>query len=314
LSLDSPTEIEPEQEVCVRAVVVHETGGVEVLRLEESERPEPADGEILVRIHALSVNPIDWKYRQGLMPKQLPVILGSDAAGTVEVSRAEGFGEGEDVFGLVGSGSYAEYGIGLPTTLAHKPGGLSEELAAALPVAGLTSWQALFDRGKIRAEETVLISGGPGGVGHLAVQFAKNAGAKVIATGSSRNREFVLGLGADEYVAYDEQDLADAVSDVDLAFDTVGGETTGEMLDTVRRGGKLITIAGPPPERAAELGVDAQLLMMSPDAAQLERIAVLVVDGIIKPEIAEVFRIEDVQRAHALSESRRARGKIILTV
>jgi NADPH:quinone reductase-like Zn-dependent oxidoreductase len=300
--------------VCVRAVVLHETGGVEVLRLEEVERPEPTEGEILVRIHALSVNPIEWKYRLGLMPKQLPVILGSDVAGTVEVSRAEGFSEGEDVFGLVGSGAYAEYGIGLPTTLAHKPGGLSDELAAALPVAGLTAWQGLFDRGKIRADETVLISGAPGGVGHVAVQFAKNTGAKVIATGSSRNREFVLGLGADQYVAYDEQDLADTVSGVDLAFDTVGGEVTGEMLDTVRRGGKLITIAGPPPERAAELGVDAQLMIMSPDAAELERIAALVVDGIIKPEIAEVLRIEDVQRAHTLSESRRARGKIVLTV
>jgi NADPH:quinone reductase-like Zn-dependent oxidoreductase len=300
--------------VCVRAVVVHETGGVEVLRLEESERPEPADGEILVRIHALSVNPIEWKYRLGLMPKQLPVILGSDASGTVEISHAEGFGEGEDVFGLIGSGAYAEYGIGLPTTLAHKPGGLSDEEAAALPVAGLTSWQALFDRGHLKHDETVLISGGAGGVGHLAVQFAKNAGANVIATGSGLNREFVIGLGADQYVAYDEQGLGDAVSGVDLAFDTVGGETTGEMLDTVRRGGKLITIAGPPPERAAELGVDAQLLMMSPDAAQLERIAALVVDGIIKPEIAEVLKIEDVQRAHTLSESRHTRGKIVLTL
>jgi NADPH:quinone reductase-like Zn-dependent oxidoreductase len=298
----------------MRAVVVHETGGVEVLHLEEIDRPEPADGEVLVRVQALSVNPIDWKFRQGMIPKQLPAVLGSDVSGTVEVSRAEGFSEGEEVFGFVGSGAYAEFGIGLPTTLAHKPAGLSHEQAAAMPVVVLTAWQALFDRGKLKAGQTALISGGAGGVGHMAVQLAKNCDAKVIATGSAASREYVLGLGADEFIDYNEQDVTDAVRDVDLAFDTVGGDVTAGLLATVRRGGRLIVIAGAPPEQATELGVDAQLLIMSPDAAELERLATLVADDIIHVDIGEVMALEEVQRAHELSESRHVRGKIVLTV
>ena len=136
----------------------------------------PADGEVLVRVHAASVNPIDWKLRRGLMPKQLPAILGSDASGVVEVSNAEGFSAGEEVFGFLGSGSYAEFGIGLPATLAHKPDHLSHEQAAALPVAVLTAWQALFERGGLEEGQTVLISGASGGVGHLAVQLAAERG------------------------------------------------------------------------------------------------------------------------------------------
>ena len=298
----------------MRAVVVNETGGVEVLRLQEIDRPEPADGEVLVRVSALSINPIDWKFRQGMIPKELPAVLGSDASGTVEISRAEGFGEGEEVFGFLSSGAYAEFGIGLPTTLAHKPAHLSHEQAAALPVVALTAWQALFDRGQLKAGQTVLITGGAGGVGHMAVQFAKNADAKVIATGSARNREYVLGLGADEYIDYNEQDLASAVQDVDLAFDTVGGDTIAAALATVRSGGRLIVIAGAPPEQAAERDIDAQLLIMSPDVGELERIATLVADGVVKVEIDSVMPLQEIQRAHAISESRRARGKIVLTV
>jgi len=298
----------------MRAVVVHETGGVEVLRMEEIDRPEPAEGEVLVRIKAASVNPIEWKIRQGLIPKELPAVLGSDVSGLVEVSRAEGFGAGEEVFGFVGSGAYAEFGIGLPTTLAHKPGGITHEQAAALPVASLTAWQALFDRGNLKAGETALISGGAGGVGHLAVQFAKSADAKVIATGSTHSREYVLGLGADEFIDYTQQDVASAVKDVDLAFDTVGGETIAELLSTVRSGGRLIVIAGAPPEAAAELGVDAQLLFASPDAGELERIATLLADRVVRIEIGEVIPLEEIQRAHELSESLHVRGKIVLTL
>jgi NADPH:quinone reductase-like Zn-dependent oxidoreductase len=249
-----------------------------------------------------------------MIPKELPAVLGSDASGTVEISRAEGFGEGEEVFGFLSTGSYAEFGIALPTTLAHKPAHVSFEQAAALPVSALTAWQALFDRGKLKAGQTVLITGGAGGVGHMAVQLAKNAGARVIATGSARNREHVLGLGADEYVAYDEQDLASTVADVDLAFDTVGGDTIAAALATVRPGGRLIVIAGAPPEQAAERGVDAQLLLMDADAVELERAAALVADGVIKVDIDSVLPLNEVQRAHAISESRRARGKIVLTV
>ena len=191
----------------MQAVVMHETGGPDVLRYEEAERPEPGDGEVLIRVHAASVNPTDWKYRRGLAEKPLPAVLGNDVSGTVEVSRAEGFAEGDDVFGFAASGGYAEFATAPGAAIARKPAGVSHEQAAAIPVAGLTAWQALFDRGGLESGQTALIAGAAGGVGHFAVQFAKHAGARVIGTGSSRNRDFVLGLGADEYVDYTQQDV-----------------------------------------------------------------------------------------------------------
>ena len=297
----------------MRAVVIHETGDVDVLRLEDVERPVPGDGEVLVRVHAASVNPIDWKLRRGLMPKQLPAILGSDASGVVEVSNAEGFSAGEEVFGLLGSGSYAEFGIAVPATLAHKPDHLPHEQAAAMPVAVLTAWQALFERGGLQEGQTVLVSGASGGVGHLAVQLAAGAGAQVLGTGSPASREFVLGLGAKRFIDYTSEDVATAATDVDLVFD-VAGRDTDELLQTIRPGGKMVLIAAAPPEAASEREVDAELLIMSPDSAELERLAVLVADEVIRVALDAVMPLEDVQRAHALSEAGHVRGKIVLTL
>ena len=300
----------------MQAVVMHSTGGPEVLKYEGAERPEPGDGDVLIRVRAVSVNPADWKHRRGSYgDRPLPTVLGADVSGTVEVSRAEGFAEGDDVFGIASSGGYAEFATASSGAIAKKPPGLTHEQAAALPVAGMTAWQVLFDRGGLESGQTALVAGAAGGVGHLAVQFAKIAGARVIGTGSSRNRDFVLGLGADEYVDYTQQDVADVVRDVDVAFDTVGGETTASLLPTVREGGVLVVIAGPPPEEAArERGVRAELLIMSPDAAQLARIGELVAAGDVRVEIAEVMPLSEVQRAHELSETGHVRGKIVLTV
>jgi NADPH:quinone reductase-like Zn-dependent oxidoreductase len=299
----------------MQALVLRQTGDPDVLRLEEAERPEPGDGEVLIRVRAASVNPIDWKYRRGVMPKQLPAVLGNDVSGTVEVSRAEGFAEGDDVFGIAASGGYAEFATARVSLIAKKPAGVSDEQAAAIPVAGLTAWQALFDRAGLERGQTALIAGAAGGVGHLAVQFAKHAGARAIGIGSSRNREFVLGLGADEYVDYTQQDVGESVSDVDVAFDTVGGETTQSLIPTVREGGVLVTIAGAPPqEAAAQRGVRAELLIMSPSSEQLARIAELVATGDVHVEIAETLPLAEAARAHTLSESGHTRGKIILTV
>jgi NADPH:quinone reductase-like Zn-dependent oxidoreductase len=299
----------------VQAIVMHETGDPDVLRYEEAERPEPGEGEVLVKVRAASVNPVDWKYRRGYVPKELPTVLGNDVSGTVELSRAHGIAEGDDVFGIALSGGYAEYATASASAIAKKPAGVSHEQAAAIPVAGLTAWQALFDRGGLERGQTVLIAGAAGGVGHFGVQFAKRAGARVIGTGSSRNREFVLGLGADEYVDYTQQDVADAVAGVDLAFDTVGGETTQSLVPTVREGGTLVTIAAAPPEEAArERGVRAELLVMSPTSEQLAHVADLVAGGDVRVELAEVLPLTEVQRAHALSETGHVRGKIVLTV
>ena len=248
----------------MQAVVMHETGGPEVLSYEEAARPEPGDGEVLIRVRAASVNPVDWKYRRGFVDRPLPAVLGSDVSGTVESSRAEGFAEGDEVFGMVASGGYAEFATASATAIAKKPDGVTHEQAAAIPVAGMTAWQALFDRGGLGRGQTALIAGAAGGVGHFAVQFASHAGVRAIGTGSARNRDFVLWLGAEEYVDYTEREVGEAVSGVDFAFDTVGGQTTDSLLPAVREGGILVTIAAAPPEEAAqERGVRAELLVMS---------------------------------------------------
>jgi NADPH:quinone reductase-like Zn-dependent oxidoreductase len=300
----------------MRAVVLHDTGDPDGLRLEEEwERPEPAEGEVLIRVRAAAVNPIDWKYRLGMMPKQVPAILGSDVSGTVEVSRAEGFAAGDDVFGLAAHGAYAEFTTSPAGMIARKPPEVTHEQAAAIPVAGLTAWQAMYDRAGVERGQTALISGAAGGVGHLAVQFAKLGEARTIGIGSPRNRDFVLGLGAEEYVDYTQQDVAGAVSDVDVALDTVGGAMTQALLSTLNPGGVLITIAAAAPEDAAAArGARAELLSMRPNPEQLVRIAELVGGGDVHVEISQTFPLSQTMNALELSESGHARGKIVVSV
>ncbi len=299
----------------MHAVVMHETGDPQVLRLEQVERPELSDGQLLIKVHAASVNPMDWKYRRGLATKQLPAVLGLDVSGTVEMSRAERFAEGDEVFGFAASGSYAEWATASASRIAKKPGGVSHEEAAAIPVAALTAWQALIDTAGLERGQTAVVAGAAGGVGHFGVQFARLAGARTIGTGSSRNRDFVLSLGAEDYVDYTQQDVAQAVGGVDVAFDTVGGETTQSLLPTLREEGILVTIAGAPPEEAAqERGVRTELVVMRPSSEQLARIGGLVAGGDVRVEIAAVLPLTEIQRAHELSEARHTRGKIVVAV
>jgi NADPH:quinone reductase-like Zn-dependent oxidoreductase len=245
--------------------------------------------------------------------RELPAVLGNEVSGEVEASRADGFTEGAEVFGWAASGGYAEFATAAAGAIAQNPAGVTHEQAAAIPVGGTTAWQALFDVGGLQPAQTALVAGAAGGVGHFAVQFAKHAGARVIGTGSSRNRDFVLGLSADQYVDYTQQEVADAVSDVDVALDTVGGETTASLVPAVREGGVLVTIAAAPPEAAArERGVHAELLVSSPNAELLVRIADMVASGDVHVEIAEVLPLAEAVRAHELSESGHTRGKIIL--
>jgi NADPH:quinone reductase-like Zn-dependent oxidoreductase len=298
----------------MRAVVIHETGGPDVLRYEEIDRPEPADGEVLIRVQAASVNPADWKSRRRASGP-LPRVLGIDVSGTVDASRADGFAEGDAVFGRSASGAYAEYSTASAAAIARKPEGVSHEQAAAIPVAGGTAWQGLFDHGGLDRGQTALVAGAPGGVGHFAVQFAKVAGARAIGTGSTRNRDFVLGLGADEYVDYTQQDVGEAVSGADVALDTVGGEVTDSLPPAVREGGVLVTIAAAPPEEAArERGVRAEVFRASANPEQFARIAELVASGDVRVEIAETMPLAEAKRAHELSEGGHVRGKLVLTV
>jgi NADPH:quinone reductase-like Zn-dependent oxidoreductase len=299
----------------MRAVVMRSTGGPEVLELGELEDPEPGEEEVLVEVRAASVNPIDWKFRRGLMPKELPAVLGSDISGAVVRSRSARFSEGDQVFGFAASGAYAERARARADMLAHRPDGVTHEQAAALPVAALTAWQALFDRGGLKRGQRALINGAAGGVGHLAVQLARDAGAHTIGTGSTRNRDFVLGLGAEEYVDYTAEDAATTVRDAAVVFDTVGGDAGERLLATLREGGILVTIAGAPPiEAAQERGVRAELHVMQPDADQLAKVAELVAAGELRVEIADSLPLAETARAHELSEGGHTRGKIVLTV
>jgi NADPH:quinone reductase-like Zn-dependent oxidoreductase len=299
----------------MRAVVIHETGGPEVLQLRDVERGEPGEGEVLIEVHAASVNPIDWKRRRGMAQVKLPAVLGSDVSGTVTESRADGFSAGDDVFGLAASGAYAEFAVTPAAIIAHKPEALSHAQAAALPVAGMTAWQALFDRAELARGQAAVIAGASGGVGHFAVQLAKQTGAIVTGIGSANNRDFVLGLGADRYIDYTREAPADAVSDADMAFDVVGGDVTAALLPTVRDGGLLVTIANAPPEQEAqERGVRAELLVMSPNTEQLATLADLVARGEIRAEVSRTLPLAEVAEAHRLSESGHARGKIVLAV
>jgi NADPH:quinone reductase-like Zn-dependent oxidoreductase len=298
----------------MRAVRFHETGGPEVLKVEEAARPSPGEGEVLIRARAASVNPVDWKFRRGYMAAPLPAIPGRDAAGTVEESNDSRYSPGDDVFGNIAS-AYAEYVVAPADAIAKKPPDLSFEQAAAIPVAGLTAWQGLFDKGGLESGQTALISGASGGVGHFAVQFAHHAGARTVGTASGRNRDFVLGLGAERFVDYTSEDVSQAVSDVDVALDTVGGDVTATLVPTLREGGAIVTIASAPPEEAAgERGARAIMHVTSPSPEQLARIAELVLSGEVRIELSEVLPLEDVQRAHELSESGHVRGKIVLTL
>ncbi|MFL5892689.1 MAG: NADP-dependent oxidoreductase [Solirubrobacterales bacterium] len=298
----------------MKAVVIHETGGPEVLRWEEAPNPEPDDAEVLIRVHAAGVNPVDWKRRSGNYDLDLPTILGNEASGTVQQSRAEGFAEGDEVFGYAASGAYAELAATPATTIARKPEGVAHEQASTIQVAAQTAWQSLFDVAGLESGQTALIIGASGGVGHYAVQLAKQAGARVIGTGSSRNRDFVLGLGADEYVDYTEQDIAEAVNDADVTFDTMGAETE-KLVSTVREGGFLVVIASAPPEEAAkERGIRTALHVTEPNPDELGRIADLIAAGDVRVEIQEVIPIAEARRSHELSESGHVRGKLVLAV
>jgi NADPH:quinone reductase-like Zn-dependent oxidoreductase len=299
----------------MRAVVFHQTGGPEVLKVEDVELPEPGDGEVLIRVRAASVNPIDWKVRRGMSDVPLPSIPGRDASGTVEESNDGRFSVGDDVFGSIPS-SYAEYATAPGDAIAKKPAELSYEQAATIPVAGLTVWQSLFDQAGLERGQSALISGAAGGVGHFATQFAARvAGARTIGTASSHNRDFVLGLGADEFIDYTQQNVAEAASDVDVALDTVGADVTAALTATLAEGGVIVTIASAPPEDAARRrGARALLHMSSPNPDELTRIADLVLAGEVRIEISETMELEDAARAQKLSEGGHVRGKIVLSV
>ena len=308
----------------MKAIIINKYGNEDVLEYTDVERPQPKADEILVKVHAAAVNPVDWKIRESGGERfglELPLIPGGDIAGTVEEVGVdvENFRKGDAVYGMTVtggfSGGYAEYAITKADFIAPKPGKLSFAEAAALPIAALTAWQSIFDLANLSSGQRILITGAAGGVGSFAVQFAKAKGAFVIGTASGKNEEFVRSLGADEFVDYTKQNFAEVVKDVDVVFDTVGGDTQERAFQTLKKGGFLATSAGTPSaEKAEEFDVKAEFVFCKPNAHQLAEINQLIEDGKLKIHIETVLPLTEVKKAHGLSQSGRTRGKIVLRV
>lgn len=305
----------------IQAIRVHQYGGPEELKLERLQRPEPQADEVLIRVRAVGVNPVDWKIRQGwfkdFRPVQFPYVPGLDLAGTVEEigSGVTAFQKGQAVFGQSPNGTYAEYVAAPVTRLALKPKKLSFDEAAAIPVGATTAWQAIFDHGGLQTGQRILIQGAAGGVGLFAVQFARWKGAHVIGTASTANLDFVRSLGAETVIDYTSTSVEQAVHDVDLVFDAVGGKALESSLRAVKRGGTLVTIAGQPPAgKAEELGVRVASFSAQVSSELLHTFAQLIDEGQVKVAIAEKFPLSQARQAHEQSQSGHGRGRIVLHI
>jgi len=311
----------------MRAMVIDGWGGTEQIREEDVEPPPVAPDGILVRVRAAGVNPVDTKIRGGYMAEKLPwhfpLILGWDVAGVVEQvgPAVTAFRPGAEVYGYIRRhhlqfGTYAEYATATDTYFAHKPSRLTFEEAAALPLAGLTAHQALETVG-VRGGETLFIGGGSGGVGHLAVQLGVARGARVIATASERNQDFLRELGA-EPLDYAEGDVPARVRELtggggaDAAIDLFGGDGREEAYAALRRGGRLVSVAQPPPEPRE--GFEVHYVFVRPDGDELAELAELVEGGQLRPHVEEVFPLERAADAHERIEHGHVRGKLVLSV
>ncbi|MFF0732465.1 NADP-dependent oxidoreductase [Streptomyces chartreusis] len=309
----------------MRAISQDVLGGPEVLKEVQIERPAPRPNEVLVRVRAAGVNPTDWKHREnGGFLGEPPFVLGWDVSGVVEAVGigVAAFRPGDEVFGMLpypfGHGSHAEYVIAPVRALTHKPSVIGHTEAGALPLVSLTAWQALTEHSDVRSGQRVLIHAAAGGVGHVAVQIAKARGAHVIGTASAGKHEFLRGLGADEVIDYRETDFTEAVKDVDVVLDTLGGETSVRSLRVLRPGGVVVSIlpvgSDEFGEEAERLGVRAVRMLLDADRAGMQAIAELVEQGKLRPEIAGTFPLADAAEAHALGETGRTTGKLVLTV
>jgi NADPH:quinone reductase-like Zn-dependent oxidoreductase len=318
----------------MKAVVIHAYGGPEVLIYEDVPRPEPGEDELLVRIYAAGVNPADWQVRAGLRHKAeepFSIILGLDVSGVVEDmgARVSGFQATDEVYGMLPlgrTGGYAEYVAAPASGFALKPESLNHIQAAAMPVASLTSWQALFEAAKLLPGQRVLIHAASGGVGHIAVQFARWKGAYVIGTASGRNEEFLRKLGVDEFVNYQTTRFEDVVGDVDVVLNTIPQEidatsdvlmkdTLDRSLGVLKKGGILVSISGrPSPDVVKAHAIREARILARPDGEQLSEIARLVDSGYVHPAISSVLALRDAHKAHEISQEGHTRGKIVLQV
>ncbi|WP_142829331.1 NADP-dependent oxidoreductase [Planococcus soli] len=310
----------------MKAIVIDNYGGKEQLKEREMEKPAINDNQVLVEVHATSINPIDWKLREGylkdMLPWEFPIILGWDAAGVIaEVGKnVKHYSVGDRVFARPATtrqGTYAEFVPVEMELLAHMPESMTFEQGAAIPLTGLTAYQCIVGFAEVKKGDKVLIHAGAGGVGSMAIQIANSIGAYVATTASDKNDELVKSLGANRVINYSEEDFSELLENFDAVLDTMGGEVLDKSFKVLKKGGKLISIAGQPSaEKAEEHGVKASDFWLEPNGEQLQKLAHLFVSGELKPTIGHVFEFTEqgLKDAHELSESHHARGKIVIKI
>jgi NADPH:quinone reductase-like Zn-dependent oxidoreductase len=307
----------------MKAVVVHEYGGPEVLKYEDVPRPEPNEDQVLIRVIATGVNPVDGLIRSGkyahFFGTKLPLVPGYDISGTVEkVGAKMNFKVGDPVYAYIGlkeGGGYAEYAVATGKEAAPKPKSISFVEAAAVPVVALTAWQALVDTAKLSPGQSVLIHGGSGGVGSFAIQFAKLRGAKVFATASTRNQDFLKELGADVPIDYTKQKFEDVAKDVDVVIESVGKDTLARSYGVVRKGGILVSLLASPDQ--AELdkhGIRGAALGVEPNSAELAQIGKLIDEKKVKVVVSQTLPLAEAAKAQEQADTGHTRGKIVLKV
>jgi NADPH:quinone reductase-like Zn-dependent oxidoreductase len=328
----------------MKAAVIHGYG--EQVRIEDVPRPAPGEGDLLVQVRAASVNPVDFKIRDGklkaLVKDRMPLILGQDLSGTVVESRGSRFKAGDEIYARLDKdriGAFAEYALVRESAAAPKPATLSHVEAASIPLVGLTAWQAMIDIAHLQRGQRVLIHAGSGGVGTFAIQLAKHLGAWVATTVGARNVELVQRLGADQAIDYRAARFDEVLKDLDFVLDTQGGETLWRSFSTVKRGGTVVSIGGIPDLKFARAwgvnpllwlplafltrketglarrrGVRYEYLFMKANGEELGQIGKLIDSGILKPVLDRTFKLDEIAEALAYSESGRATGKVVVEI
>jgi len=308
----------------MKAVFVHEFGGPEALKYEDAPRPEPKDDEILVRVIAAGVNPVDAYARQGMLAKRgldnRPAIIGYDIAGVVEKSgaNAKKFKTGDAVYSYLSvmrGGGYAEFAVAKESETALKPRNINFVEAAAVPLAATTAWQALVDTAKIDKGQTVLIHGGSGGVGSFAIPIAKARGAKVIATASTAHQDSLKQLGVDQAIDYTTTKFEDMVKDVDVVLNCVRADALGRSYGVVKKGGIIVSITDEPDQtECTKHGIRGSRLGANPDAKVLEELTKLIEARKMTPIVSQTFPLAGASKAHQQIETHHTLGKIVLKV
>lgn len=300
----------------MKAVQINAYGGIDVLEINETApKPTPSGEQLLVEVHAVSINPFDWKMREGYAkaPQLFPITLGGDFAGITLDSAELVYGSALVFNG--GSGAFAEFASVNTANFAPSPNSLTFEETAALPLVGVSAIQALEDEIKLQKGQKILIHGGAGGIGSISIQLAKSIGAHVATTVSSNDKEYVKELGADEIIDYKTEKFDEKLRDFDAVFDTVGGDTADRSFLVLKKGGILVSMLGQPnPELAQKHDVSAVGIGTSVDAKHLSRLTELVESEKVKPQVDKVFPLDQVKEAFEYQEKESPRGKVVLRI